>query len=75
MLLCKKDTVWAGNLLMNDWMPCVMQKTSAERWHQALSTGVDALVTASPSEYAILSKTKPEKMQLYALEEIVLKAL
>lgn len=75
MLLCKKDTVWAGNLLMSQWLPDVMAKTSLERWRQAVATGADALITASPSEYAVLSKTKPDGMQLLTLEEIVLKAL
>lgn len=75
MLLWGKDTVWAGNLLMNTYLPQVMAKTAAERWRQALAVGADVLVTASPSEYSVLSKVKPDAMQLYTLEEILLKAL
>lgn len=75
MLLYGKDTVWAGNLLMDQWLSDVMTKTSEQRWHQALATKADALITASPSEYAILSRAKPENMMLFTLEEIVLKAL
>lgn len=74
MLLNRKDTMWAGNLLMSTWMPEVMLKVAKERWRGALATGADALVTASPSEYAVLAKTKPEGMDLLRLEELLLSA-
>lgn len=74
MLLHGKNTVWAGNLLMNEYMPDVMLLTSKARWENALSAKADALVTASPSEYEILLKTKPENMELLSIEEVVLKA-
>ncbi len=74
MLLNRKDTVWAGNLLMDTWMPKVMTEVAAKRWHNALATGADALVTASPSEYAILKRAQPEGMELLSLEELLLSA-
>ena len=55
--------MWAGNLLMDTWMPEVMLKVAEERWRNALASGADTLVTASPSEYAILKKAKPEDME------------
>ena len=75
MLLHGKHTVWAGNLIMNDYMPDVMKMTAAVRWKSALSAGAEALVTASPSEYEILAKVKPESMELFSIEEIVLGGL
>lgn len=72
MLLNRKDTMWAGNLLMDTWMPEVMLKVAEERWRNALASGADTLVTASPSEYAILKKAKPEDMELLSLEELLL---
>ena len=74
MLLNRRDTMWAGNLLMNEYMPDVMTKVAANRWGNAFATGARALVTASPSEYAILKKAKPENMELLALEELLLLA-
>ena len=75
MLLFGKETVWAGSILMNEYLPKVMTLTAQARWKNALSTGADALVTASVSEYEILSKEKPENIELLSIEEIVLGGL
>ena len=75
MLLHGKDTVWAGNLLMKEYMPEVIEKTAKARWADALRTKADVLVTASPSEYAVLSEGKPTGMKLMGLEEVVLNAV
>lgn len=72
MMLNRRDTVWAGNLLMNEYIPDVMVKVAQRRWVNALETGADIMVTASPSEYAVLSECKPESMELLTLEELVL---
>lgn len=75
MLLYGKDTVWAGNLLINEYMPKVTALTAQARWKNAIVTGADALVTASVSEYEILKQEKPENMELLSIEEIVLGGL
>jgi len=75
MLLYGKETVWAGSLLMNEYLPKVMALTAQARWKNVLATGVDALVTASVSEFEILSKEKPDNMELLSIEEIVLGGL
>lgn len=75
MLLNKRDTMWAGNLLMNEYIPDVMKKVATDRWANALHTGAAILVTASPSEYAVLNKYKPESMELLTMEELVLSSL
>lgn len=72
MLLYGKDTMWAGNLIMNAYMPNVMELTAKARWENALSTKADALVTASPSEYEILAKVKPDQMKLLSIEDVIL---
>lgn len=74
MLLHGRDTMWAGSLLMDTWMPDVMTKVAAERWKNALATGAETLVTASPSEYAVLRRTQPADMALLSLEELLLDA-
>lgn len=75
MLLHGKDVMWAGNLLMSEWMPQAMARTAQERWADAAATGADALITASPSEYAVLAKEKPADMELLSLEELLLEGL
>lgn len=74
MLLNRKDTMLAGHSIMDTYMPQVMDQVAARRWHEALECGVQALVTASPAEYAVMGRNKPEQMQLLSLEEAVLAA-
>lgn len=74
MLLHGKDTVWAGNLIMNEYMPEVIKMTAEARWEDAMRTNADVLVTASPSEYEVLARVKPDNMQLLSIEEVVLNA-
>ena len=74
MLLNRKDTIWAGNLLLDAWMPETMNRVAKRRWQNALCTGAGALITASPSEYAVLKRTQPTDMELLTLEELLLSA-
>lgn len=75
MLLCREHTQLAGNLIMNEYMDKVIEKVAAERWNNAKNIGAVTLVTADAAEYAMLSKTKPENMELYKIEEVVLSCL
>ncbi len=74
MLLNSKATVWAGNLLMNEWLEETMTLVAANRWRNATATEADMLVTCSPSEYAILKKAQPCGMELVRLEALLLSA-
>ena len=56
MLCCGKDTMWAGNLLMKEWMPDVILRVAADRINNAKGVGADTIVTASVSEYASLRR-------------------
>ncbi len=75
MLLCKEHTQLAGNLIMNEYMGGVIERVAAERWNNAKNIGAVNLVTADVAEYAMLNKVKPEGMELFKLEEVVLSCL
>ena len=75
MLLNREHTMLAGNLIMNEYMPNVMQKVAENRWINAKNADAEILVTVSPAEYMILKENKPEDMELLKLEEAVLRCL
>ena len=75
MLLYGKYTQLAGNLIMSEYMGCVMESVAKNRWINAENVGAKALVTASTSEYVTLEKTKPSGIELMKLEEVVLECL
>ena len=75
MLLNREHTQLAGNLIMNNYMPSVMEQVAKNRWINATNMGAKAVVTASPAEYMLLCKTKPEGVELLKLEEAVLRCL
>lgn len=72
MQLCGKQTMFAGNLLMNEYMKDVMHLIAKKRWENAMQTGADALVTASVSENAVLAAVKPDCMALFSVEQLML---
>jgi hypothetical protein len=55
-------------------MPGIVVQTAEARWINAAATKADALVTASPSEYEVLARVKPEDMGLLSIEEVLLNA-
>ena len=71
MLLCRKETVWAGNILMAEWMPDVMKLVAERRIFNAKSVGATAIVTESPSEYASL-KAVATDVEILSLEDLIL---
>ena len=75
MLLCKEHTQLAGHLIMNEYMPNVIEAVAENRWTNALNMNAKILVTESVADYAALEKTKPEGMELLKLEEAVLRCL
>lgn len=72
MLLNRKDTMWAGNILMAEWMPEVMLKVAKDRIVNARNMGADTIVCASVSEYTSLKNAAPEGVSILSLEELVL---
>lgn len=75
MLLNGKDTVLAGNLIMNEYMPEVMAEVARRRWFNAKNANAKILVTADIAEYNLLLAEKPENIELLTLEEAMLRCL
>ena len=72
MLCHGKDTMWAGNLLMKEWMPEVMLRVASDRINNAKGVKADTIVTASVSEYASLKAVEQNDVKIIALEELIL---
>lgn len=71
MLLNRDETVWAGNILMSEYMPEVIKKVAARRIFNAKSVGADTIVTASVSEYVSL-KAVAEDVEILSIEDLIL---
>ena len=72
MLLVKKETVWAGNILMSQYMNDVIQKVASRRLFNVTSLGHNAIVTACVSEYATLKQVDQNQVEILSLEDLVL---
>lgn len=72
MLLSKKETVFAGSLLMAEYMPDIMKKVAARRLLNVKSIGADTVVTASSSEYALMKLASDESVTVLSLEDVIL---
>lgn len=75
MLNHGKDTMLAGNLIMNEYMPDVMERVASDRWQNAENVNAKVVVTESVAEYVMLKKTKPENIKLMTVEEVVAQCL
>ena len=71
MLLNRAETVWAGNILMAEYMPETIKKVAARRIFNAKSIGAKTIVTASVSEYVAL-KAVAEDVEIISLEDLIL---
>ena len=72
MLLNRGETVWAGNILMAQYMPEVIKAVSERRLFNVTSIGEKAVVTASVSEYAALKNVKQDKVEILSVEDLIL---
>ena len=72
MLLVKKETVWAGNILMAQYLPDVMKKVAARRLENVVSIGQKIIVTACVSEYYSLKSVNQDKVEVLSLEDLIL---
>lgn len=73
MLLFGDETVLAGNLIMNEYMPDVMEEVAKRRVINAKNMGAEIIVTTSPAEYVMLKKVSD--IPVKAVEEVVLQCL
>ncbi len=72
MLCNRKDTIWAGNILMAQWMPEVMLAVAENRIGNAKGVGADTIVTASVSEYAALTAVAQNEVAILSIEDLIL---
>ncbi len=72
-MLCNgKATMWAGNILMQEWMPAVIADVAKGRIRNASAVGADTIVTASVSEYAALKAVEQSDVKIISIEELIL---
>ena len=71
MLVHGKDTMWAGNILMAQWMPEVIKGVAQGRIDNAKGVKADTIVTASVSEYVSL-KSVATDVNIISIEELIL---
>lgn len=71
-MLCNgKDTMWAGNILMAEWMPEVIKNVSLGRIANARGVKANTIVTASVSEYVALKNAPQSDVEIIAIEELI----
>lgn len=75
MLLCGKEANLAGNLIMNAYMPSVMEGVARNRWINARNMDCTTLVTENPAEYVLLRATAPEGYRVLTVEDMLLENL
>jgi len=73
MLLNKKETVLAGNLIMNEYMPRVMEEVAKRRVINAKNMNAEIIVTENVSEYVLLKKVSD--IPVLSVEEAIIKCL
>ena len=72
MLLNRRETVWAGNILMAEYLPEVIKEVAARRLYNVESIHEDTVVTACVSEYAALKSVKQDKITVLSIEDLIL---
>lgn len=70
--LNRAETVWAGNILMAQYLPDVMKKVAERRIFNATSIGEKVIVTASVSEYVSLKAVEQSAVEILSLEDLIL---
>lgn len=71
MLLNREETVWAGNLLMAEYLPDVIRLVAARRIFNAASVGAKIIVTTCPGEYAALRSVEQDQVEILSLEDLI----
>lgn len=72
MLCHGAQTMWAGNLLMQQWLKNVIIDVARCRIQNAKGVGAKTIVTASVSEYAALKAAAPDDVEILSIEELIL---
>ncbi len=72
MLLNRRETVWAGNLLMAEYMPDVITEVAKRRLFNVESIHENTVVTACVSEYAAMKTVGQNKIEILSIEDLIL---
>ena len=72
MHLNRGETVWAGNILMAQYIPETIKLVAERRIFNAKSLGESVIVTASVSEYVALKNVADETVEILSLEDLIL---
>ena len=72
MHLVKGETVWAGNILMAQYMPETIKLVSNRRIFNAKSLGESVIVTACVSEYVALKNAGDDSVEILSIEDLIL---
>lgn len=72
MHLNRGETVWAGNILMAQYIPDVVKLIAERRIFNAKSLNESTIVTASVSEYVSLKAVADEKIEILSIEDLIL---
>ncbi len=72
MLLNRDETIWAGNILMAQYLPEVIDEVARRRLFNAESIGATTMVTACVSEYRALKNVKQDKIEVLSIEDLIL---
>ncbi len=72
MLLNRRETVWAGNILMAEYLPDVISEVAARRLYNVESIHENTIVTACVSEYTALKAVKQDKIKILSIEDLIL---
>lgn len=71
MLLNRKETVFAGDILMAQYMPEIIKTVAKRRLFNAESIGAKTIVTASVSEYVALKSVESD-IEILSIEDLIL---
>lgn len=72
MLLIGKEANLAGQLIMAEYMPTVMEQVAKDRWTNAGNMNCKTVVTENPAEYVALKATVPQGYRVISIEEMIL---
>lgn len=72
MHLNRGETVWAGNILMAQYIPDVVKMIAERRIFNAKSLNESTIVTASVSEYVSLKAVADKEIEILSIEDLIL---
>ena len=70
--LNRAETVWAGNILMAQYMSDIIDLVAKRRIFNATSIGAKVIVTACVSEYVALKSVDRNEVEILSLEDLIL---